>query len=129
MSAGIFPQEGFCFLENSFFSSSWRDRGCCSSWISLLPSAVSKSLPAGSLLIFFFSSSGFCFVVVIFPWVFFFSLISPLVFPEKFSAALQPQTLLDLLQVESQKIEEESEVSSGLKSFGNSRDSPSKTCH
>lgn len=28
---------------------------------------------------------------------------------EKFSAALQPQTLLDLLQVESQKIEEESE--------------------
>ncbi|NXS97850.1 VP37C protein, partial [Jacana jacana] len=30
--------------------------------------------------------------------------------PEKFSAALQPQTLLDLLQVESQKIEEESET-------------------
>ncbi|XP_068800308.1 vacuolar protein sorting-associated protein 37C isoform X4 [Struthio camelus] len=31
---------------------------------------------------------------------------------EKFSAALHPQTLLDLLQVESQKIEEESEQSS-----------------
>lgn len=46
----------------------------------------------------------------------------PSVFPEKFSAALQPQTLLDLLQVESQKIEEESEVSLELKSIWNSSD-------
>lgn len=30
--------------------------------------------------------------------------------PEKFSSALQPGTLLDLLQVEGMKIEEESEV-------------------
>lgn len=30
--------------------------------------------------------------------------------PEKFSAALQPETLLDLLQIEGMKIEEESEV-------------------
>lgn len=61
----------------------------------------------------------FCFVIVIFPWFFF----PPLFFTEKFSAALQPQTLLDLLQVESQKIEEESEVNLGLKSIGNSSDS------
>lgn len=31
--------------------------------------------------------------------------------PEKFSAAMQPGTLLNLLEVEGQKIEEESEVS------------------
>lgn len=30
--------------------------------------------------------------------------------PEKFSSALQPETLLDLLQIEGMKIEEESEV-------------------
>lgn len=30
--------------------------------------------------------------------------------PEKFSSALQPGTLLDLLQIEGMKIEEESEV-------------------
>lgn len=30
--------------------------------------------------------------------------------PEKFSSALQPATLLDLLQIEGMKIEEESEV-------------------
>lgn len=58
--------------------------------------------------------------MVIFPCFFFLS--PPSVFPEKFSAALQPQTLLDLLQVESQKIEEESEVSLELKSIGNSSD-------
>ncbi|XP_010130523.1 PREDICTED: vacuolar protein sorting-associated protein 37C-like, partial [Buceros rhinoceros silvestris] len=34
---------------------------------------------------------------------------APLESGRKFSAALHPQTLLDLLQVESQKIEEESE--------------------
>lgn len=69
---------------------------------------------------------GFCSVIVIFPWGFFF--FPPLlVFPEKFSAALQPQTLLDLLQVESQKIEEESEVSLGLQSIGNSSDSSPKS--
>uniref|UniRef100_A0A803W364 VPS37C subunit of ESCRT-I n=1 Tax=Ficedula albicollis TaxID=59894 RepID=A0A803W364_FICAL len=83
------------------FSSSRGDRGCYSFWIFLLPSAVPKPVPVGSLLVF--------------PWFlfcdsdFFLAFFSPLVFPEKFSAALQPQTLLDLLQVESQKIEEESE--------------------
>lgn len=35
---------------------------------------------------------------------------------------MHPQTLLDLLQVESQKIEEESEVSLRLKSISNSSD-------
>lgn len=33
--------------------------------------------------------------------------------PEKFSSALQPETLLDLLQIEGMKIEEESEVKGG----------------
>lgn len=70
---------------------------------------------------------GFCSVIVIFPCFFFFP--TPLVFPEKFSAVLQPQTLLDLLQVESQKIEEESEVSLGFHPIGNSGDSSSKICN
>ncbi|KAK2520427.1 Vps37c [Columba livia] len=39
---------------------------------------------------------------------------------EKFAAAMHPQTLLDLLQVESQKIEEESEVSFSFKSISKS---------
>lgn len=34
--------------------------------------------------------------------------------PEKFSSALQPGTLLDLLQIEGMKIEEESEVRWGV---------------
>lgn len=37
-------------------------------------------------------------------------LIFPPSLPEKFSSALQPETLLDLLQIEGMKIEEESEV-------------------
>lgn len=36
--------------------------------------------------------------------------------PEKFSSALQPGTLLDLLQIEGMKIEEESEVRWGVAS-------------
>lgn len=36
--------------------------------------------------------------------------IFPPSLPEKFSSALQPETLLDLLQIEGMKIEEESEV-------------------
>lgn len=45
-----------------------------------------------------------------------------LVSAEKFSAAMHPQMLLDLLQVESQKIEEESEVSLRFKPISNSSD-------
>lgn len=48
--------------------------------------------------------------------------ISLLFSPEKFSAAMHPQMLLDLLQVESQKIEEESEVSLRFETISSSSD-------
>jgi len=49
--------------------------------------------------------------------------ISLLLFsPEKFSASMHPQMLLDLLQVESQKIEEESEVSLRFETISSSSD-------